>query len=72
VSRWAIAKDARLGPPFRIVEIKGARFRRHFLVIALKGPESHGPAAEFRSFVLARTALKPAGGFAQGESAKGR
>jgi len=49
-----------------------ARFRRHFLVIALEGPESHGPAAAFRSFVLARTALKPAGGFAQGKSAKGR
>ena len=58
VSRWAIAKDARLGPGFRIVKIKGIRFLRHLLVVSPKGPEVSGAAAEFRSFVLARTAAK--------------
>jgi DNA-binding transcriptional LysR family regulator len=73
VSRWAIAKDVRLGSVFRIVEIKGARFRRHFLVVALKGPESHGPATEFRSFVLASTAMKRRErSGAQGNAAKAR
>ncbi len=60
VSRWAIAKDARLGPAFRIVEIKGVRLHRHFVVISPKGPELPGPAAEFRSFVLAGTAQRRA------------
>ena len=55
VSRWAIAKDLRLGPAFRIVEIRGIRFSRHFLMISPKGPEQAGPAAEFRNFVLAST-----------------
>jgi DNA-binding transcriptional LysR family regulator len=58
VSRWAVAKDARLGPAFRMVEIKGVRFRRHFVVVAPKRPEISGPAAEFRNFVLASTAAK--------------
>jgi LysR family transcriptional regulator, transcriptional activator of the cysJI operon len=58
VSRWAIAKDARLGPAFKIVGIKGIRLRRHFVMISLKGPESAGPAAEFRSFVLTHAALR--------------
>jgi len=52
VSRWAIAKDVRLGPAFRIMEIKGIRFRRQFLVISRKTPELAGPPAEFRNFVL--------------------
>ncbi len=55
VSRWAIAKDLRLGPAFRIVEIRGIRFSRHFVMISPKGPGQPGPAAEFRSFVLAST-----------------
>lgn len=61
VSRWAIARDARLGPAFRIVEIRGLRLRRHFVVIAPKRPEISGPAAEFRNFVLERTASARAG-----------
>lgn len=56
VSRWAIAKDARLGPAFRIVEIKGLRLLRNFLIIAPKGPDLTGATAEFRAFVLASTA----------------
>ena len=55
VSRWAIAKDLRLGPAFRIVEIRGIRFARQFLMISPKGPEQAGPAVEFRNFVLAST-----------------
>ncbi|HKD60843.1 MAG TPA: LysR family transcriptional regulator [Terracidiphilus sp.] len=58
VSRWAIAKDMRLGPSFRIVEIKGIRFRRHFISVFPRGPDLSGPAAEFRSFVLRSTAPK--------------
>jgi DNA-binding transcriptional LysR family regulator len=53
VSRWAIAKDVRLGPAFRIIEIKDLRFQRYFLMVSPKGPELTGPAAEFRSFVQA-------------------
>ncbi|HEY3704234.1 MAG TPA: selenium metabolism-associated LysR family transcriptional regulator [Terracidiphilus sp.] len=60
VSRWAIAKDARFGSAFRIVEIAGMRFRRQFVLIARKGPELAGAAAEFRNFVLARTRRKAA------------
>lgn len=58
VSRCAIARDARLGPAIKIVEIRGIRFRRHFVMVAPKRPELSGPAAEFRSFVLASTAAK--------------
>jgi DNA-binding transcriptional LysR family regulator len=58
VSRWAIAKDARLGPGFQIVSIKGIRFRRSFSTISPKGLELSGPAAEFKSFVFARTHIK--------------
>ena len=60
VSGWALAKDARLGPVFRTIEIKGIRFRRHFVMVFSKGPELAGPAAEFRSFVLARAATQNA------------
>ena len=60
VSRWAIAKDTRLESAFRIVSIKGMRIRRHFDLICRKAPEISGPAAEFRSFVLAKAAQKDA------------
>lgn len=56
VSRWALEMDARLGPAFRVVEVRGMRVRRQFGVIARKAVELAGPAAEFRSFVLAKTA----------------
>jgi DNA-binding transcriptional LysR family regulator len=61
VSRWAIAKDARLGPSFRIVDIKGLRFKRHFVVVSPNGPELSGPAAEFRNYVLTSTTAKRGG-----------
>jgi len=55
LSRWAIAKDSRLGTAFKMVEIKGVRFQREFLLIERKGPQGKGPALEFRKFVVART-----------------
>jgi hypothetical protein len=55
VSRWAIAKDARFGAAFRIVEINGLRLRRDFVLASRKAPELSGPAAEFRNYVLETT-----------------
>ncbi|MGB7266994.1 MAG: LysR family transcriptional regulator [Terracidiphilus sp.] len=54
VSRWAIAKDLRLGHSFKIIEIKGLRIHRDFLVVTAKGPEPQGLAMEFRRFLAAR------------------
>ncbi len=54
VSRWAIAKDLRLGHSFKIVEIKGLRMRRDFLMVFAKGPGPQGPALEFQRFLAAR------------------
>jgi LysR family transcriptional regulator, transcriptional activator of the cysJI operon len=69
VSRWAIAKDLRLGRSFKIVEIKGLRMRRDFLIAVTKGPEAQGLALEFRRFISERAGLqrgaelrRPAGG----------
>lgn len=52
-SRWAIAKDVRVGPAFRIVQINGIRILRKFLMISRKGPAKAGLISDFRSFVLA-------------------
>ncbi len=54
VSRWAIAKDLRLGRSFKIVEIKGLRVRRDFLIVTAKGPGPDGLALEFRRFLSGR------------------
>jgi LysR family transcriptional regulator, transcriptional activator of the cysJI operon len=54
VSRWAIAKDLRLGRSFKIVEIKGLRMHRDFLMVTAKGPGPEGLALEFRRFLAAR------------------
>jgi DNA-binding transcriptional LysR family regulator len=54
VSRWAIAKDMRLGNSFKIVEVEGLRIRRPFLITFASGPEPQGLAFEFRRFVTAR------------------
>jgi LysR family transcriptional regulator, transcriptional activator of the cysJI operon len=59
VSRWALAKDARLGSIFKIVEIEGLRMRRDFLLAYPAGPEPQGLAHEFRRFLIARTAKLP-------------
>jgi DNA-binding transcriptional LysR family regulator len=60
VSRWAIAKDLRLGHSFKIVEIKNLRIHRDFLLVTAKGPESQGLAQEFRKFLAARAGAKRA------------
>ena len=54
VSRWAIAKDLRLGSSFKIVEIEGLNIKREFLVAYAAGPDSLGLATEFRRFVFSR------------------
>jgi DNA-binding transcriptional LysR family regulator len=54
VSRWAIAKDLRVGASFRIVEIEGLRLRREFLIAYPSGPGPQGLAQEFRRFLFAR------------------
>ncbi len=65
VSRWAIAKDMRLGNSFKIVEVDGLRIKRQFLIAFGSGPEPQGLAVEFRRFVTARAGM-------QGASAKSR
>jgi DNA-binding transcriptional LysR family regulator len=60
VSRWAIAKDLRLGSAFKIVEIEGLRMRRDFLVAYSAGPEPQGLAMEFRRFLFARAGARKA------------
>lgn len=54
VSRWAIAKDLRLGNSFKIVEVEGLSIKRQFLVAYASGPEQQGLSVEFRRFVTAR------------------
>lgn len=58
ISRWALAKDARLGAGFKMTEVEGVRIRRDLLIAHPAGPEPQGVAEEFRRFLLARTAAK--------------
>lgn len=58
VSRWAIAKDLRLGHSFKIVEVRKLRIHRDFLLVAPKGPEPLGLAGEFRRFLAERAGAK--------------
>jgi DNA-binding transcriptional LysR family regulator len=58
VSRWAIAKDMRLGNSFKIIEVAGLRIQREFLVAYSSGPEPQGLADEFRRFITARAGLQ--------------
>ena len=58
VSRWAIAKDARTGSSFRIVEVDGVRMRREFLLVLPAGPEPQGLVQEFRRFLAGRRAMQ--------------
>jgi DNA-binding transcriptional LysR family regulator len=60
ISRWAIAKDMRLGHTFKIVEVAGLRVRRWFLVASSKGFAPQSVAQEFRSFLFARAGTAPA------------
>ena len=58
VSRWAIAKDLRLGNTFKIVGVEGLSIKREFLVAHASGPEPQGLAIEFQRFVTARAGLQ--------------
>ena len=60
VSRWAIAKDLRLGNNFKIVEVDGMSIKRQFLVAYASGPERQGLTIEFHRFVTARAGLQGA------------
>src|SRR5208283_2005518 len=53
VPRCALAQDLRLNRSFKIMEVKGVRVRRDFLIARLSGPIQPGPAPEFRKFLLA-------------------
>lgn len=55
LSRWAMAKDRRLGSAFSIVEIDGVRFKRQFMFVENKGPMSNGPVIEFKRYLIAST-----------------
>jgi DNA-binding transcriptional LysR family regulator len=57
VSRWALAKDARTGSSFRIVNIEGLRIERNFLLACSAGPKPQGVAQEFRRFLLSRAGM---------------
>jgi DNA-binding transcriptional LysR family regulator len=57
VSRWAIAKDLRLGSSFKVVDVEGLRIKREFLVAFAAGPEPLGLAIEFRRFLIARAGM---------------
>ncbi|MGA9588083.1 MAG: LysR substrate-binding domain-containing protein [Terracidiphilus sp.] len=57
VSKWAIAKDARTGTSFKIVEVDELRMRREFLMVYAAGPEPQGLVQEFRRFVAEREAM---------------
>jgi DNA-binding transcriptional LysR family regulator len=67
-SRWAIAKDLRLGSSFKIVEVEGLRIQRDFLLTYAAGPEPQGLAQEFRRFLISRTGGRR--GAAPGRQAK--
>jgi DNA-binding transcriptional LysR family regulator len=60
VSRWAIAKDLRLGNTFKIIEVERLSIKRAFLVAYASGLGPQGLAIEFKRFVTARAGLKRA------------
>ena len=57
ISRWAIAKDLRLGTHFKIVEVAGLRMTRDFSIAYASGAEPHGVVNEFRKFLFAHAGL---------------
>ncbi len=56
VSRWAVARDMRLGQQFQIVPVRNLVVTREFSSISLASPEPQGLALEFRRFLAARFA----------------
>ena len=71
VSRWAIAKDLRLGNTFKIVEVEGLSIKREFLVAYASGPEPQGLVIELQRFVTARAGLQSASARSTGSGALG-
>jgi DNA-binding transcriptional LysR family regulator len=64
VSRWAMAKDLRLGANIKIVKVAGLRIKRDFSIAYASGVEPHGLANEFRRYLIAsagsqRTLIRP-------------
>jgi DNA-binding transcriptional LysR family regulator len=59
VSRWAIAKDLRLGRTFKIIEVEGLRLRRPFLIVSTRGTTLQPVTEEFRRFLFARASALP-------------
>jgi LysR family transcriptional regulator, transcriptional activator of the cysJI operon len=55
VSRWALAKDVRLGRQIRVIPVAGLEIRRKFLLASSAGPERGGLPREFRRYLLARS-----------------
>jgi DNA-binding transcriptional LysR family regulator len=60
VSRWALAKDLRLGSAFKIVEIESLRIRRNFSLTSAKGPVPNELVQEFRRFLFAHAGARRA------------
>jgi DNA-binding transcriptional LysR family regulator len=58
VSRWAIAKDLRLGSSFKIVEVEKLRIKREFLLTYTAGQAPQGLAENFRRFLLSRAGVQ--------------
>lgn len=54
VSRWAIAKDLRLGKSFKPIDVDGLRISRDLMIAYMANPEPIGLALEFRRFLFAR------------------
>ncbi len=52
VSRWALAKDSRLGASVKVIDVAGLKIRRDFFLARRAGPEPQGIVAEFRRFLL--------------------
>lgn len=57
ISKWAIAKDARTGNSFRIVEVDDLRIKRELLMVFAPGPEPQGLVQEFRRFLIGRRTI---------------
>jgi DNA-binding transcriptional LysR family regulator len=56
VSRWAIAKELKLGL-LKTVEVPGLRVTRHFCLVSRTSPAPQGLSSAFRDFTVARARL---------------
>ncbi len=56
VSRWAVARDLRLGQQFRIVPVRDLAVTRDFSSVVRVSPSPQGMALEFRRFIAAHFA----------------